>query len=404
MVALGGDLQAYGLAGLREGSKAGDAALFLEGLLPLDDETLTLPCVRATSGRLADVRLFRAPEVVWVLLLDASAEGARQEQLQQVRNELSLLQSLRSRPPGAGDFDRVLAGVLPALEVAVFEPAPDGSLRLLGPAPDWLRRLVPGACDGAASWELGGGRFVFLEAFLDEARGAWGEPNCLPLRSDPWTESAPDGTELELQAVALSERGRPLLVVEPARPDPDERRNLLQRGRDLSLSHDRLIREIQKKEILLHCIVHDLAGPLSSMRVCLEMLQSESLQGPERDQMLEIGLRQSHNQEHLIREILDAFAAEVMALDRRTADPGEAPDSGLARPTSSRGSDRRSASARLTSSCRCHGLGPGRFASLPSARTWSGSFRTWSKTLCTTRRTARRFGCGSRTAGTRWRR
>ena len=97
-----------------------------------------------------------------------------------------------------------------------------------------------------------------------------------------------------------------------------------QKGNELSISYQKLQREIQKKEVLLHCIVHDLAGPLLGIKGGYELLESEQLT-PQGRKFLDIGKRQANKQEKLIREILDAFAAEVATLDSFTIDPTQAP-------------------------------------------------------------------------------
>ncbi|MDQ3011331.1 MAG: HAMP domain-containing histidine kinase [Acidobacteriota bacterium] len=98
-----------------------------------------------------------------------------------------------------------------------------------------------------------------------------------------------------------------------------------QKGNDLSLSYQRLVKEIQKKEILLHCIVHDLAGPLMGIKGGFELLASEPISEQGR-KFLDIGQRQANKQETLIREILQAFSAEVESVERFTANLAEAPD------------------------------------------------------------------------------
>ena len=46
-----------------------------------------------------------------------------------------------------------------------------------------------------------------------------------------------------------------------------ERQAPLQAARDSKLHFERMQKEIDKKELLLHCIVHDLKGPLAGMRL-----------------------------------------------------------------------------------------------------------------------------------------
>jgi signal transduction histidine kinase len=98
-----------------------------------------------------------------------------------------------------------------------------------------------------------------------------------------------------------------------------------QKGNESSLSYQLLVKEIQKKEILLHCIVHDLGGPLMGIRGGFELLAHENLSERGRE-FLEIGLRQAAKQEALIRDILWAFSAEIESLEAFTVDPAKAPD------------------------------------------------------------------------------
>lgn len=102
-----------------------------------------------------------------------------------------------------------------------------------------------------------------------------------------------------------------------------------QKGNELSLNYQRLLKEVQKKEILLHCIVHDLAGPLMGIKGGFELLANENI-SPQGRKFLEIGLRQADKQDSLIREILQAFSAEVESVQRFTSDLAEAPDAARA--------------------------------------------------------------------------
>jgi signal transduction histidine kinase len=101
-------------------------------------------------------------------------------------------------------------------------------------------------------------------------------------------------------------------------------REVQQKGNELNLSYRKLLKEVQKKEVLLHCIVHDLSGPLMGIRGGFELLERESL-SDEGQVLVEIGLRQARRQAHLISEILDAFAAEVASLESFETEPERAP-------------------------------------------------------------------------------
>lgn len=102
-------------------------------------------------------------------------------------------------------------------------------------------------------------------------------------------------------------------------------RQMQQKGNELSLNYQQLVKETQKKEILLHCIVHDLAGPLMGIRGGFELLATEKLSDEGRE-LLQLGLRQARRQETLIRDILQAFAAEVEQAQAFNTDYTSAPD------------------------------------------------------------------------------
>src|SRR5262249_51833446 len=69
----------------------------------------------------------------------------------------------------------------------------------------------------------------------------------------------------------------------------------------------------------LHCIVHDLAGPLMGIRGGFELLAGENISERGR-KFLEIGLRQTAKQDALIPGILQAFSAEVESLESFNTD------------------------------------------------------------------------------------
>jgi signal transduction histidine kinase len=119
-------------------------------------------------------------------------------------------------------------------------------------------------------------------------------------------------------------RPRPLLLQNPQHRY-DERVQVLQTARDSLLEHEKLLREIQKKEILLHCIVHDLSQPLTAIRGSLSLLKLQSM-APEFKEVLEIAERQSEKQETMIRGILEAFSAELAAQKAVETDPEKLPD------------------------------------------------------------------------------
>lgn len=198
------------------------------------------------------------------------------------------------------------APVLAALGKVVLERREDGTFIQRGEAPGWFRRLSQGwpRPDEPIHVEA---LFPFLEVFLPEAEPVWREdgPECIT--SELWCETAADGEELPLEAAALRIGSRRLLVITRSDAIFRERRMLLQRARELRLTHDALSREIEQKDVLVHCIVHDLASPLHAILGVLSSLDEQELPDASAS-LVKLGLGAALRQRAMIREILSVFA------------------------------------------------------------------------------------------------
>lgn len=220
--------------------------------------------------------------------------------------------------------ESITAELLIALDIVVMEQVDDGFFRIIGNVPDWFLHFYPDAVLQRDRLRLGQS-FSFLENFFIDAQYFWTENRAGKLRSGAWSEIDTLGDECYLEASAVClENKRILLISFGEIADHQEKRFLIQKGRETSLTYQYLIKEIQKKEILIHCIVHDLAGELTPINHCFELLGLQNLTSKGKE-YLEIGKKQSIKLEKLIREILDAFSAEVESLDNFTFDPTEAP-------------------------------------------------------------------------------
>ncbi|HEX8747901.1 MAG TPA: PAS domain-containing protein [Pyrinomonadaceae bacterium] len=88
--AWGGDWAAHDVLGLDERLDVSEHVPFLQGLLPLETNNLFLPYMQTGKGQYADIYLFQRKEGTWVLLLDATADAAKRQRMQQKANVLSL--------------------------------------------------------------------------------------------------------------------------------------------------------------------------------------------------------------------------------------------------------------------------------------------------------------------------
>jgi serine phosphatase RsbU (regulator of sigma subunit) len=172
LVDAGGNLDGYGLGGVRLGERAAEQAFFLEGLLPLVDAPYVVPSIELAGGKVADVHFYADAQHTWVVLLDATPERDQRRGIQQKAYEMTLLQekeallnrrleaanaALRATQRELETSRDALARINERLQHELAEAA--GYVRSLLPAPmtqpfaiDW--RFVP-------STELGGDAFGY---------------------------------------------------------------------------------------------------------------------------------------------------------------------------------------------------------------------------------------------------
>ena len=207
---------------------------------------------------------------------------------------------------------------------ALFEYLGDGDFRLLGEWPDWCATLW-GAQPKRDQLIGLAEKSPFLENFLVDAQEFWRAHSAGSVNSGNWIERGVDGKEIPLEASARSLDGKPVLLIQNLSESFGQQQQWFQTARNSLLEHEKLLKEIQKKEILLHCIVHDLTQPLSAMNGVFHLLGDGNLPGALR-QYVKAGERESRRQELMIRGILEAFSSDLAAQQARESGAYEAPD------------------------------------------------------------------------------
>lgn len=210
------------------------------------------------------------------------------------------------------------------LGYALLEHQGEGNFALLSDPPGWFSELWGAARCGDAKIPLAE-KSPFLENFLAEAQNCWNSPQTGECRSEVWIESTPAGREIPLQATALQAEGKQLLALRSPDREYGEHVQVLQTARNALLEHEKLQREIQKKEILLHCIIHDLSQPLSAMRGSFDCLATETT-SEQGKKFIALGKLATQQQESMIRQILQVFAADLQATMEVEKATNHAPD------------------------------------------------------------------------------
>jgi len=208
---------------------------------------------------------------------------------------------------------------------ALFEYLGDGEFQLIGTWPAWCQALWGDLAADAGKIRIGDAS-PFLENFIFDAEQFWDSKSAAgSANSGNWTEREATGREIPLEASAYFLDDRRVLVVRNLSETFDQQQEIFQTARDSLLVYEKLLREIQKKEILLHCIVHDLTQPLSAMNSVFHLLDREHLP-PQLKKHVKTGERESQRQELMIRGILEAFSSDLAAQNSKQEKTGDSPD------------------------------------------------------------------------------
>ncbi|HPF15939.1 MAG TPA: HAMP domain-containing sensor histidine kinase, partial [Planctomycetota bacterium] len=324
----GGDWSRFGFESLLPGTVAMDALPFLVGSLPILAPH-ALPSVTFGAGVSADVWVFPVPDGFGLVAHDVSDRVRQVGRMQQEGYQLSLVNA-RLTGQGLGSAVRSGEDLLSLLKMAVFECDENGVCSALGTLAPWADPFVEPALAGQASTgrtlKQGDG-LSFLDNFLEDAQIFWSSGQAGHLASGVWCEALDGGKEACFEALAaLDEGGHRNLVIERVDARYAERQGTLQRARQAHLDFETLRGEVQKKEVLLQCIVHDLRAPLANMMGVLSLLKGSGLEPDKVRELLDLALRQAGRQDQMMRDLLEIFAAEVAALQSYDTDPTSAPD------------------------------------------------------------------------------
>lgn len=218
----------------------------------------------------------------------------------------------------------LFAELFTALDMVVMERQHPGVFTLIGPAPDWFKRYYPDVTLGQAGLRPGDW-FPFLDNFLVDAEAFWQTQSTGQVKSGAWGERDRFGHDYFLEASAVCLGEKKMLLLAFPQIEFAEKVAIIQKARDNNLLYARFNKEQQQKEVLLHCIVHDLSGPLTSIILGLSLMDTETLSEVGRH-TIDTCLLQAKKQQGLIRQILETFAVEAGGLGAPVTDPALAPE------------------------------------------------------------------------------
>ena len=172
-----------------------------------------------------------------------------------------------------------------------------------GHQPEWFDSFFGGADEALE-------RSPFLGDFVENfAAEHWASGASDALESGYWEEA--DNHFYEASAWTQPGSGDQLLLLARVDEAARNKQHLIQRNHEQVLDHRRLLKEIEKKEILLDCIVHDLSGPVGTLIMYLEhvgrRLSDVSALRPAVDR----ALNQAKRQLTMVRSISRLFEDEL---------------------------------------------------------------------------------------------
>jgi signal transduction histidine kinase len=205
------------------------------------------------------------------------------------------------------------------LDVVNLIHAGDSDFVIPGEVPHWLNEFNPDITSGQ-TFSLPES-LLFFDSYIEEVFDVLDKDPQAVISSGPWSEISRLGVEQNFSALAF--RVDDQLIVQLKLIDDTRlyHQAVFQKAREYSMAFERLMKERERREVLLHTIVHDLAGPLTVIHGALELLERD----PGRSQMVQLALKQCDVETDMIRSILDTFAAEFAPFDASTVNWENAP-------------------------------------------------------------------------------
>ncbi|MEM1023041.1 MAG: HAMP domain-containing sensor histidine kinase [Myxococcota bacterium] len=286
---LSGDFE--GLWGRRpqEGSLISDE---FPGILDLPLDGLHLPTLSLLDGVVFDLVVVptRSGRVLTAV---ERIEGPRLEQrFQQERLELELELERFKR-----EFELALVGS----DMTVFkEQVVGGGFTWLGPERQWVRDRFGTAIQVGGVVDLRR-ESDFLATLLEEMDG---RPSLEGLDSVPFYEADGPLLQAKLMKSGLASR---VLVLARHRDGHAPGLGFLQSGRELQLEQEALLRLLEERDVLVHCVVHDLQGPLHAVGSALVLLQESAPSKGEDAELLQLAVQETERQVGMVREIEQIF-------------------------------------------------------------------------------------------------
>lgn len=290
----GGALDQLGIANLQEGVPVADRLIFMEGLLPLSRPSMHLSMIKLDEQHSLDVHLFQIDDGYGLILMDAEETEKHLAAWQQKANEMALQHTESQQSPSGKRLSSgsSLESFLGVLNIAALTMNPQGSFSLIGQAPSWLEKLCPNLCECTCDLSPKN-TFSFLDNFLHDAFEFWNQEKSGFIKSGLWIETDNEVNEHLLEATAMNTGEMKLLLISRDICMIDEKRMLIQKGRELALNQGAYKRLQDELEARVRLHTEELEQ--ANVRLAEELAQRKQLEN-ERSQ-LALHLQQAQKME-----------------------------------------------------------------------------------------------------------
>lgn len=222
--------------------------------------------------------------------------------------------------------DQLLQIVNQQLGIVTFAEQTVDQFRVVGEVAQWFDGFSPGLRSGdeVNLDEI----FLFLGNFIAEAREELSQDisdgEHTSLGSGPWSERDSSDEEQSLSATASLVNDALIIQIRAIPKDLRYHQAIFQKAREYSLSYEQLQKDREKKQILLHTIIHDIASPLTVITGSLDLLGNGRLDA-EQTRLLTNAYDETYRVSDLIRNVLEVFSTDIQPFETDKTDTESAP-------------------------------------------------------------------------------
>ncbi len=283
-----------------------DLLVFMEGILPMETDSMDFSCITLPSEICVDAHLFKMEKAYGLIIFDSSKKEAYLAQAQQKANDICLaIQGQKKQLAQLSNQDPVnthsgfFTDFFLALNFAVLEMDEQGQFILFGTPPAWID-LIPQSEGLQSGQALEEDVFSFLGNFIQETKERWSQNKCSSFKSGHWIETDQNGQEYLFEATAVVIHTKKLLIISNDVCAPEEKQSIIQKGRDLALHYNEMKRSGRRlrdtnEELELRVRERTMELELANEKLSLELIERKKAEQA-RSEALE-QLRQSQKME-----------------------------------------------------------------------------------------------------------